>query len=96
MVAPERSFTNSFLVVAGLTVLLFLAGIVLLPGLGTYSDEVQAQAAPVESQTPALNHSGWTSGSPSTGELLPAVSGGMGSSKECVVHKTSLRRIFGL
>ena len=68
MVAPERSFTNSFLVVAGLTVLLFLTGIVLLPGLGTYSDEVQAQAAPVETHS-SDNHSRLMRGSPSSGVL---------------------------
>ena len=64
MVASDRAFNNSFLVVTGLTALLFLAGIILLPGLGTYTDEVRAQARSAEDEAPAVTHNTWTSGAP--------------------------------
>ena len=43
MTTTSRFFNKELLVILGLAALLFLAGIILLPGMGTYADEVQAQ-----------------------------------------------------
>jgi N-acetylneuraminic acid mutarotase len=62
MFASNRVVSNGFVVIVGLTGLFFLAGIILLPSLGTYSDEVQAQAEAAETEAPAVTHNTWTSG----------------------------------
>lgn len=61
MARCDRELSKGLLVIAGLSGLLFLAGIILLPGLGTYADEVQAQSE-VEGAQPEVSHNTWTSG----------------------------------
>jgi UPF0716 family protein affecting phage T7 exclusion len=56
MIAISRIFNKGFFVILGLTLLFSLAGIILLPGLGTYADEVQAQTQPAEAESPAVNY----------------------------------------
>jgi hypothetical protein len=62
MTVISRIFNKGFFVILGLTALFSLAGIILLPGLGTYADEVQAQTRPAGAEAPAVNHNTWTSG----------------------------------
>src|ERR1700691_325267 len=64
MTAISRIFNRGFFVILGLTTLFSLVGIILLPGLGTYMDEVQAQTQPAEGEVPVVNHNTWTSGAP--------------------------------
>ncbi|MGB9195824.1 MAG: kelch repeat-containing protein [Terriglobales bacterium] len=64
MTAIDRNFNRGFFVIPALTALLFLAGVVLLPGLGTYAYEVQAQSRAVQAESPAVTHNTWTAGTP--------------------------------
>lgn len=64
MTAVSRMFNKGLVVIIGMTALLFLAGIVLLPGLSSYADEVQAQSDSAGKQAPAVAHNTWTSGAP--------------------------------
>ena len=43
MTSTDGIFNKKFFVIVGLTTLFSLAGIILLPAIGTYADEVQAQ-----------------------------------------------------
>jgi N-acetylneuraminic acid mutarotase len=58
----SRMFNRGFFAVLGLTALLCLAGIVVLPGLGSWVDLAQAQTEPAGVEAPAVNHNTWTSG----------------------------------
>jgi large repetitive protein len=62
MTAVSRIFNKGFFLILGLTTLFCLAGIILLPGMGTYTDEVQAQTKADDEQAPAVTHNTWTSG----------------------------------
>jgi hypothetical protein len=64
MTSTHNTFNKTFFVILGLTTLFSLAGIILLPAIGTYADEVQAQTRPAEAEAPAVNHNTWTAGKP--------------------------------
>ena len=71
MTAVYRTFSKAFFVVLALTVLIWLAGVIVLPAHGqTHSD----LTSPASAQAPALVHNSWSSGAPiPTGVYYPAM-----------------------
>ena len=61
MFLPSRLFAHAFFAVTGLTALLLLAGIIVLPGLGNWMDLAQAQTEPATEAALAFSHNTWTS-----------------------------------
>lgn len=59
-----RTLNEGFFVILGLTTLLVVAGIIVLPGMGSWVDLAQAQTEAAGAQAPAVNHNTWTSGAP--------------------------------
>ena len=59
MTAVDGMFNRGFCVVLPLTILLFLAGIVVLP---SYADQAEAQGESAGAEAPAVTHNTWTSG----------------------------------
>lgn len=59
---PCRIFNRGFLVILGLTALLLVAGIIVLPGLGSWMDLAEAQSGGASEEAPAVTHNTWTSG----------------------------------
>ncbi|HTR25979.1 MAG TPA: kelch repeat-containing protein [Terriglobales bacterium] len=70
MTTVPQALNKRILIVAGMTLLLFLAGIVLLPGIGAYADGVNAQSKPdapvlagadkTQEPAPAVTHNTWS------------------------------------
>ena len=59
MTWPYRVFTKGFFIILALTTLLFLAGIIVLPG---YADQAEAQSELAGAEAPTVTHNTWTSG----------------------------------
>jgi len=78
MPASYREFTRGLFVIFGLTGLLFLAGIIVLPGMETYGDGVQAQSEP-GGASPEVNHNTWTSGAAMPTARFGAFAGAIGT-----------------
>jgi N-acetylneuraminic acid mutarotase len=64
MPAVFRICNQKLPIILAMTAALFLAGIILLPGLGTYADEVQAQDETTGAEAPVVAHNTWSSGTP--------------------------------
>lgn len=80
MTITNRTFSQGLLVVIRLTGLLFLAAIIVLPGLGpTYAEsQADVQMVQPEPEAPAVSHNTWTTGASLPTARMGAAAGTIG------------------